>query len=66
MTSYGPAVTTTTPGPRTERILLALARFAKGGGITVKTTHGLTTFGEGLEDEEVRYLHAIVRRALQG
>jgi hypothetical protein len=59
-------VTTSAVGPRTERILLVLARFVKSGGITVKTTRGLTTFGEGLEDEEVRYLHSIIRRTLQG
>ena len=53
-------------GPRTARVLLALARFAGGGGITVKTTQGLTRFGEGLDENEVRYLHSIIRRALQG
>ena len=52
--------------PRVERLLAALLRFVKSGGPTVKTTQGLTTFGAGLEDEEVQYLHAIVRRALQG
>jgi hypothetical protein len=41
-------------GPRTERLLAALARFTKGGGLTVKTRQGLTTFGKGLEDEEIR------------
>jgi hypothetical protein len=64
-TSSGHAVTTTPLSPRTERVLLALARFAKSGGITVKTTRGLTTFGEGLEDDEVRYLHFVIRRALR-
>jgi hypothetical protein len=53
-------------GPRTERWLVALSRFAKGRGITVKARGGLTTFGQGLDDEEIRYLHAIVRRALAG
>ena len=65
-TSYGHTVTTSALNPRAERILMALARFVKCGGITVKTTRGLTTFGEGLEDEEVRYLHSIIRRTLQG
>jgi hypothetical protein len=49
---------------RTERVLAALQRFAKGRGITVKTRHGLTTFGDGLGDEEIRYLHSVVRLAL--
>jgi len=52
--------------PRTERLLSALAGLVRSGGVTIKTNQGLTTFGEGLEDEEVRYLHAIVRRALRG
>jgi hypothetical protein len=42
----------------------ALTRFATGKGVTVKTRNGLTTFGQGLDDAEVRYLHAVVRRAL--
>jgi hypothetical protein len=65
-TSYGHTVTTGALSPRTERIVIALARFVKCGGITVKTARGLTTFGEGLEDEEVRYLHSIIRRTLRG
>ena len=36
----------------------------KGNGITIKTRQGLTTFGEGLDDLETRYLHYVVRRAL--
>jgi hypothetical protein len=53
-------------GPRTERVLASLARFAKGRGLTVKTRMGLTTFGSGLEDDETRYLHGVIRHALQG
>src|SRR5688572_18546714 len=41
-----------------ERIVVKLARFARGKGITVKTRTGLTTFGERLDDAEVRYLHS--------
>lgn len=41
-------------------------RLVKGSGLVVKTRAGLTTFGEGLTDDEVRYLHALVRRALAG
>jgi hypothetical protein len=52
--------------PRTDRLLTALSRLVPGGGITIKTQRGLTTFGEGLADDEVRYLHGIVRRALTG
>jgi len=52
-------------GPRTQRVLKALSRFVKGRGITVKSRRlGLTRFAEGLEDEEIRYLHAVLWRVL--
>jgi hypothetical protein len=54
----------TTVGPRIERMLAALARFGRGKGLTVKTRTGLLTFGETLDDAEVRYLHAVIVRAL--
>ena len=53
-------------GQRTERLMAWLTRFAKGRGLTIKTRTGLTTFGAGLDDDEIRYLHSIVRRALHG
>jgi hypothetical protein len=49
---------------RSGRLLAWLAQFAKGRGLTVKTRTGLTSFGEGLEDDEIRHLHDVVRRAL--
>jgi hypothetical protein len=52
--------------PRVGRIITKLARFAQGKGVTIKTRRGITTFGQGLEDEEIRYLCAAVRRALGG
>jgi len=55
-----------TSGPSTEWVFGVLSWFLKGKGIIVKTRTGLTTFGEGLADDEIRYLHAIVRRALTG
>jgi len=54
----------TTTGPRVERMLAALARFGRGKGLTIKTRGGLIAFGQGLEDAEVRYLHAVIVRAL--
>ena len=51
-------------GQRSERLLGWLAQFAKGHGLTVKTRTGLRSFGAGLEDEEIRYLRDVVRRAL--
>jgi hypothetical protein len=51
-------------GPRTERILTVLSRFARGRGVTLKTKEGLTSFGQGLSDEEIAYLYSVVKRAL--
>jgi hypothetical protein len=51
-------------GVREELLLAGFDRFAPGKGITIKATKGLATFGEGLADDEVRYLHALVRRRL--
>lgn len=47
-----------------ERIVVKLARFARGKGVVIKTRTGLTRFGEGLDDAEVHYLYSIVRRTL--
>jgi hypothetical protein len=49
---------------RLERTVARLSRYVKGKGIVVKTRTGLTRFGEGLDDAEIRYLHAVIRRAL--
>jgi hypothetical protein len=61
-----PGAASPTISPRTERLLKAITRLAQGLGITIKTRQGLTTIGQGLGDEEIRYLHAIIRRALVG
>ena len=58
------AARSTPIGPRTERMLKSLSRFAQADGITIKTRQGFTTFGQGLADEEIRYLHALIRQAL--
>ena len=52
-------------GPRTERVLGWLTQLSPGHGLTVKTRTGLTSFGAGLDDDEIRYLHDVVRRALR-
>jgi len=49
---------------RIERWLATAARWAKGRGVIVKSRRGLTSFGQHLADDEIRYLHAIVRQAL--
>ena len=47
-------------------LLTALRRLAKSKGIIVKCRNGLVVFGAGLPDEEIRYLYAVVGRALAG
>ena len=53
-----------TAGPRVERLVAALTRFVKNKGLTIKTRKGLTRVGQGLDDEELKYLHSLIRRAL--
>lgn len=43
-----------------------LIRLARSKGVTIKHRGGLLAFGAGLPDDEVSYLHAIVKRALAG
>jgi multidrug transporter EmrE-like cation transporter len=54
----------TSMSPRVEGMLTALIRFGRGNGLTIKTRSGLIALGKGLEDAEVRYLHATIVRAL--
>jgi hypothetical protein len=49
---------------RIERLVATLTRFASNKGLTIKTRKGLTTVGQGLDDNEIRYLHTLIRRAL--
>lgn len=51
---------------RLPRWVEQLSRFVVSEGVTVKSNRGLFTFGAGLADDEVRYLEAVVRRALLG
>jgi hypothetical protein len=46
------------------RWLSMLRRLVPSRGIIVKSRSGLISFGGGLPDEEVRYLYAVVARAL--
>jgi len=56
----------TAVSPGLERVLTRIVAFARSKGITLKTRRGLVSFGAGLDDEELRYLHALIRRALAG
>jgi hypothetical protein len=50
--------------PRMERFMAAAAKWGKGRGVVVKARGGLTSFGQDLDDDEIRYLHSVVREAL--
>jgi len=56
----------TAVSPGLERVLTRIVAFARSKGITLKTPRGLVSFGAGLDDGEIRYLHALIRRALAG
>jgi len=50
--------------PVVEGTLVAISKIVDRGAVTVKTRKGLTTFGEGLGDDEIRYVHSVVRHAI--
>jgi hypothetical protein len=50
--------------PHLDRLMAAATRWTKGRGVIVKSRGGLTTFAQGLDDDEIRYLHSVVRKAL--
>jgi len=56
----------TTVSPTLERTLTRIVAFSRTKGITLKTRQGLVSFGAGLDDGEIRYLHTLIRRALAG
>lgn len=53
-------------GRAASRWLSLCERLVKSRGIAIKSRNRLIAFGAGLPDEEVRYLYAIVARALGG
>jgi hypothetical protein len=59
-----PAMAAPPVGEMTERILRFLRTMTRSGGVTIVTRHGQTTFGQGLDEREVRYLHYLLRQAL--
>jgi hypothetical protein len=58
-----PGTTADTSEPGWMRVLKPLV---SGRGVMVKTRKDVVTFGAGLTDDEVRYLHAAVAKALKG
>jgi hypothetical protein len=59
-----PTMASPPAGEATERILRFLRTMARSGGVTIVARQGQTTFAQGLDDREARYLHYVVRRAL--
>ena len=59
-----PTMAAPSVGAGTEAVLRIVRWLVGSGGVTIKTRDGLTTFAQGLDDGEVRYLHYVVRRAL--
>ena len=57
---------TTTLSPGMERALTSIVSLTKSNGITLKTRAGFVKIGAGLSDDEIRYLHALLRRTLAG
>ena len=51
-------------GEAAERVVKVVRMLVGTGGIVIRTRKGLTTFGEGLEGQELQYLQNVVRRAL--
>ena len=64
LTSVGHGMARPVVDPRAQRVLTAISRFAGRNAVTIKSRRDFTRFGEGLEDDEIRYLHSIVRRAI--
>ncbi|MFB3777989.1 MAG: hypothetical protein ACE141_10270 [Bryobacteraceae bacterium] len=54
------------PGSRTWRLIEALNRLVPSKGLVIKTRQDLLTVGEGLPADELRYLAALLTRALAG
>ena len=50
--------------PVVEGVPVTVNTLVDRSAITVKTRKGLTNFGEGLADDEIRYLYSVVRRAI--
>jgi hypothetical protein len=66
MTQARRSIPSPRPGGVEPRWVAVWRRLVRSKGIIVKSRSGLVTFGAGLPDDEVRYLHAIVTRVLGG
>jgi hypothetical protein len=54
------------PARSEEAVVGFLRKWIPSRGIIVKTRQGMVSFGEGLPDAELAYLHAVLRKALTG
>ena len=48
------------------KIILALMRMVPSQGITARSDRAAVTFGKGLPEDELAYLHALIRKTLTG
>jgi hypothetical protein len=55
-----------TVGPKTVWLIRTLARLTPPPAITVRSDKATVTFGEGLSEEELRYIHGLIRKMLVG
>jgi hypothetical protein len=55
-----------TLGPKASALLSFLGKLSSPGHIVARSDEKTITFGQGLEPEELRYLHGVVRKALVG
>ena len=46
------------------KILLSLMRMVPSQGITARSDRAAVTFGKGLPEDELAYLHALIRKTL--
>ena len=55
-----------TVGPKTVWLIRTLTRLTPPPAITVRSDKATVTFGEGLSEEELRYIHGLIRKMLAG
>lgn len=51
-------------GRPVPKILLSLMRMVPSQGITARSDRAAVTFGKGLPEDELAYLHALIRKTL--
>ena len=60
-----PRLTAKQLSPGLTKALSLIAKYVPAKGVTVKSVQGLHSFGSGLPDDEIRYLHSLVSEFLR-